>query len=128
MSNLSASIAELKTLVGQADDELQSLVAGKKASAPRVRASLQKIKILCHSMRQEVMNHTKTLPVKKRAKKSDIDPVADKENIPPPVHVVHAPTAAAVLAEELEELPPSPPKLVRQKRVRKKTIKAKSTE
>ena len=123
MSNLSASIAELKTLVGQADDELQSLVAGKKASAPRVRASLQKIKTLCHSMRQEVMNHTKALPVKKRAKTAD--PVTDKENIPPPAHVVNAPTAAAVLAEELEELPPSPPKLVRQKRVRKKAIKAK---
>ena len=124
MSNLSGSIAELKTLVGQADDELQSLLGGKKASAPRVRASLQKMKNLCHSMRQEVMNHTKALPVKKRAKTAD--PVAaDKENIPPPVHVVNAPTAAAVLAEELEELPPSPPKLVRQKRVRK-TIKAKA--
>jgi hypothetical protein len=110
MSNLSASIAELKTLVGQTDDELQSLVAGKKASAPRVRASLQKIKTLCHSMRQEVMNHTKALPVKKRAKTAD--PVADE--LPPPAE-----------PEELEELPPSPPKLVRQKRVRKKTIKAK---
>ena len=111
MTDLNHSIAELRTLVGQADDELQSLVAGKKASAPRVRASLQKIKTLCHSMRQEVMNHTKALPVKKRAKTAD--PVADE--LPPP----------AVLAEELEELPPSPPKLVRQKRVRKKTIKAK---
>ena len=123
MTSLNHSIAELKTLVGQADDELQSLVAGKKASAPRVRASLQKIKTLCHSMRQEVMNHTKALPVKKRAKTAD--PVADKENIPSPVHVVNAPTAAAVLAEELEELPPSPPKLVRQKRVRKKASKKK---
>ena len=75
------------------------------------------------------MNHTKTLPVQKRAKRADLDPVADKENIPPPVHVVHAPTAAAVLAEELEEeLPPNPPKLVRTKRVRKKAIKPKTTE
>ena len=109
MSNLSASIAELKTLVGQTDDELQSLVAGKKASAPRVRASLQKIKTLCHSMRQEVMNHTKALPVNSRAKKA-----AATDELPPPVE-----------PEELEELPPSPPKLVRQKRVRKKASKKK---
>ena len=45
LSNLTASIAELKTcLVGQAEAELQSLLGGKKAGDPRVRASLQKIK------------------------------------------------------------------------------------
>ena len=110
MTNLSASIAELKTLVGQAEAELLSLQSGKKAAAPRVRASLQKIKTLSHSMRAGVMTFTKALPVNSRAKKA-----AATEELPPPVE-----------PEELEELPPSPPKLVRQKRVRKKASKKKA--
>ena len=115
MTNLSASIAELKTLVGQAEAELLSLQSGKKAAAPRVRASLQKIKKLSHSMRAGVMTFTKALPVNSRAKKT-----AATDELPPPVHT---PAAAP---EELEELPPSPPKLVRQKRVRKKASKKKA--
>ena len=74
MSNLSESIAELKTLVGQTENELQSLLGGKKAAAPRVRASLQKIKTLSHSMRSDVMTHVKGLPVNSRGKKTT-DPV-----------------------------------------------------
>ena len=109
MSNLTASIAELRTLVSQAEAELQSLLAGKKASAPRVRASLQKIKTLSHSMRSDVMAHVKALPVNTRTKK----PVEDE--IPPPL----------ALEREVTEAP-EPIKKV--KRVRKKTIKQEATE
>ena len=89
MSNLSQSIAELKTLVGQCGEELTSLQSGKKASAPRCRASLQKIKTLSHTMRAGVMEFTKEMPVKSRTKKaattSDaIESDESDENIPPP--------------------------------------------
>jgi hypothetical protein len=107
MSNLSASIAELKTLVGQAETELLSLQSGKKAAAPRVRASLQKIKNLSHSMRSSVMDFTKALPVNSRAKK--VEPVEDEQLPPPPV-----------LKREVTEAPVKP------KRVRKKPVEDKA--
>jgi type IV secretory pathway VirB10-like protein len=110
MTNLSASIAELKTLVGQTETELKSLLSGKKASAPRVRASLQKIKTVSHSMRASVMDHVKALPVNSRAKK----PVEDELPPPPPV-----------LEREVTE---APEPVKKPKRVRKKTIKQEATE
>ena len=109
MSNLSASIAELKTLVGQTETELQSLLAGKKAAAPRVRSSLQKIKTLSHGMRASVMEHVKALPTKARAKKPE--PVEEPEPIPPP----------PVLERETSEAAPMKPK-----RMRKRTVKEKA--
>ena len=87
MTDLSSSLAELKTLLGQCEAELQSLLAGKKASAPRVRSCLQKIKTLSHSMRSAVMTHVKELPVQTRGLKKKTD---------------------------ADDLPPSPPKLERQ--------------
>ena len=66
MTELTQAIGELKTLLGQTENELNSLLAGKKASAPRMRASLQKIKSVSHSMRAVVMDYTKSLPVKSR--------------------------------------------------------------
>ena len=110
MSNLTASIAELRTLVFQAEDELKSLLAGKKASAPRVRASLQKIKTLSHSMRSDVMAHVKALPVNTRTKK----PVGDE--LPPPLPLEREVTEA-----------PEPIKKVK-RGPRKKTIKQEATE
>ena len=111
MANLTASIAELRTLVGQAENELLSLQSGKKAAAPRVRASLQKIKTLSHSMRAGVMTFTKALPVNSRTKKSD-----EPEPLPSP----------PVLERENTEIPePVKPK---PKRVRKKASKKKATE
>ena len=111
MTNLSASIAELKTLVGQAEAELLSLQSGKKAAAPRVRASLQKIKTLSNSMRADVMQHVKLLPVATRAKKAE--PVED-ELPPPPV----------LEREKTEALPVKKPK----RAPRKKAIKEKTTD
>ena len=113
MTNLTASIAELKTLVSQAEAELQSLLqSGKKASAPRVRASLQKIKTLSHTMRSDVMQHVKALPVNSRVKKTT-DPV-EPEPIPPP---------PALEREATETLPVKKPR-----QPRKKASKDKATE
>lgn len=89
MSNLTQSIAELKTLVSQAEAELLSLQSGKKASAPRVRASLQKIKMLSHVMRSNVMEHVKTLPVTTRSKKTS--PIED--DLPPALPELERETA-----------------------------------
>lgn len=114
MSNLTQSIAELRTLVSQAETELQSLLGGKKAAAPRVRASLQKIKTLSHGMRASVMAHVKALPVNSRAKK--VESVEDKENVPPPPPKLERETTEA----------PEPVK--KPKRVHKKVIKSKTTE
>ena len=113
MSDLNQKIAELKTLIGQAEVELLSLQSGKKASAPRVRASLQKIKTLSHSMRSDVMTFTKSLPVNSRVKKT-VEPV---ESLPPPPKLERETTEV-----QLSPVKPKP------KRVRKKTIKEKVVE
>ena len=113
MTNLSESIAELKTLVGQTENELQSLLASKKAAAPRVRASLQKIKTLSHSMRSDVMQHVKALPVNSRTKKPEPEP----ELLPPPPPVLEREASEAV-----------PVKAKPKRAPRKKTIKEKATE
>ncbi len=66
MSALSESIQEIKTHIFVAESELNSLIAGKKASASRVRKSLQEVKKLSHLLRKAIVEHVKTLPTKKR--------------------------------------------------------------
>ena len=66
MSALSESINEIKTHILVAESELNDLIAGKKASASRVRKSLQEVKKLSHLLRKAVIDHVKTLPVKTR--------------------------------------------------------------
>ena len=82
MTTLTQQFAELKSLVNQASSELQSLQGGRKASAPRIRASLQKIKTVAQAMRGEVMNFTKELPTKSRVKVNPVE--AEDEPIPEP--------------------------------------------
>ena len=67
MSALSESINEIKTHLLVAESELNSLLAGRKASASRVRKSLQEIKKLSHALRKAIVEHLKTLPTKKRS-------------------------------------------------------------
>ena len=105
MAELTQAIGELKTLLGQTETEVNALLSGKKAAAPRVRASLQKIKGLSHSMRGIVMNYTKALPVKPRTKKEELQ--------------INCPTHAAVMAEEsAEPQTPAPPSPVKKQRKR----------
>ena len=65
--SLSESINEIKTHIFVAESELNSLLAGRKASASRVRKSLQEIKKLSHALRKAIVEFTKTLPTKKRS-------------------------------------------------------------
>ena len=106
MVSLTQSIAELRSLLSQCETEILSLIGGKKAAAPRVRASLQKIKTLSHAMRGDVMEHVKTLPTKTKAKKVELPPN------PPPLERQDA--------EEIQK--PKP------KRVSKKTSKDKTSD
>ena len=76
-----------------------------KVAGARVRNNLLNCKKICDTMRKQVLEQIKELPVKHRQPKS-----TDENEITPPVLAEELPTA------ELEELPPSPPKLVRQKR------------
>ena len=113
MTTITQSIAELKTLVGQAETELQLLQSGKKASAPRVRASLQKIKTLSHSMRGLVMTFTKELPTVSRVKKV----TAESDELP---------LERPVLKREFTEAPVVKPKPTKKKAVKSvKTIEKK---
>ena len=67
MTSLNEQINEIKTHIFVAESELNSLVAGKKASAGRTRKSLQQIKKLSHLLRKAIVEFTKTLPTKKRS-------------------------------------------------------------
>lgn len=82
MTAINQSMAEMKLLVSQAETELNLLHSGKKASAPKVRATLQKIKTLSHSMRSGVMTYVKELPTVSRVKKTTAVPAEDGEALP----------------------------------------------
>lgn len=106
---LERQIQELRLHLDSAESEVKSLKSGRKASSARVRKSLQNIKVGSHSMRKSVMEYTKSLPTKTRAKKVVEKAVEKAENLPVIEPVI----------EKEEEMPPSPPKLVRTKRVQK---------
>ena len=105
MTSLSQSITSIRTRLDNAEKEVKSLECGKKASSARARKSLQNIKTNCHSLRKNITEHTKSIPIKSKCK--------IPETIPETVE------------ETVEELP-DPPKLEREqtmakpKRVRKK--------
>ena len=84
MTTLSQQFAELTSLVSQTQTELLSLLQGRKASAPRVRASLQKIKTVAQAMRGDVMQFTKELPTKSRTKVTPVETTSEEEPIPDP--------------------------------------------
>ena len=109
MSKLSQSIAELKTLIGQCETELTSLQAGRKASAARVRSSLQQIKTLSHKMRGDIMIYTRELPTKTRTKKN-IEPIEAEPRI----------GVADTYIEPIEAKPIEPVKSVKKKIIRAK--------
>lgn len=107
---LEKQIVELRLHLDSAELEVKSLRNGKKASSTRIRKSLQNIKTGSHAMRKNVMEYTKALPTKTRAKK-----VVEEKPVEPVV-------------EKTEEMPPSPPKLVRTKRVPRPKTPPKSTK
>ena len=116
MSNLTQQFAELTSLVNQSQTELQSLQNGKKASAPRIRASLQKIKTVAQAMRGEVMTFTKDLPTKSRTKVTPVEPTSDEEPPPPPILKRETTTLTG------EETKPKKPRAPRKKAIKKETV------
>ena len=115
MSSLQEKLTEIKVLISAAESETASLISGEKASAPRIRVALQKVKGLCHTLRSDVMAHTKALPVKNRAKKETTE-------MPPPL-VLERQDAVCLKDADLVNLDEDAPvKKTRAKKAIKKKI------
>ena len=71
MTTLNDQINEIKTHILVAESEVNSLITGRKASASRVRKSLQEVKKLSHLLRKAVIEHVKLLPVKTRESRGE---------------------------------------------------------
>jgi hypothetical protein len=69
MTTLTENLANLKIHMETTEKELASLVAGRKASSARARKALQNLKALAHTMRKQIVEHMKSLPVKSKPKK-----------------------------------------------------------
>ena len=74
--SLSESITSLRTMLDTCENEIKSLESGRKASSARARKSLQDIKTSCHSLRKEITEYTRNLPIKSRVKKV-VEPVVE---------------------------------------------------
>lgn len=96
----------------QCELEIDNLLAGRKASAPRVRSQLQAIKTLAHEMRKTTTDVTKAFPVKSKTTKPNQKVVKDIEEIIPPV------PPPPVLKRETSEVSEVKPKT----RTRKKRV------
>jgi hypothetical protein len=75
MSLLSQQLAIMRNQLDEAETHVKSLEAGRKSSSAKARSNLMKIKSQSHELRKAVMSHTKTIPVKSRAKKEAGVPV-----------------------------------------------------
>ena len=100
--SLTESISSIKAHLTTAESELNSLQAGKKASSGRARKSLQHIKQLAHLLRKQIIEHTKSLPTKKRT-----------------AIVAEEPAQASVVVEEPQVVVEAPKKKEVKKRARK---------
>jgi len=69
--SLQEQFVKLKNLVETSENEIKSLEAGRKASAPRVRKALQQIKTISHDLRKSITEHVNSMPVKSRGKKTE---------------------------------------------------------
>ena len=109
-SSLSEQFTTLKAAIQTAESELQLLAAGKKASAPRFRKSLQNIKNQSQLLRKATTEHTKKLPVKQRIKK----PTTILE-------LLSEPTPESFAESKLAEPEPVESKLVEQPKKKRQT-------
>jgi hypothetical protein len=108
--DLERELQTLRTYFDNAEAEIKSLKAGRRAAAPRARKSLQQIKQTSHKIRGDIMNTVKSMPVKSRTKKEVAEPVEEVLPLPP------------VLKREESEAPVKP-KPVRKPRAKKQTKK-----
>ena len=81
--DLERELQTLRTHFDNAEAEIKSLKAGRRAAAPRARKSLQQIKNTSHRMRSDIMNTVKSMPVKSRTKKGVEAPVEEELPLPP---------------------------------------------
>lgn len=109
MTTLKDQATILKNHLLQCELEIDNLLAGKKASAPRVRSQLQAIKSLAHEMRKTTTEVTKAFPVK--SKPNQKAPVKDIEEIIPPL------PPPPILKREVTEGEVKPKARTRKKRV-----------
>ena len=100
---LNDMIVQLQLHLDQAKKHIADLESGTKASAPKCRAELQKIKVLAHQLRKECITTQKTIPVKHRTK------VAPAVESPAVVDEIVC-MLPAVAAEPVEEIKPKPAK------------------
>lgn len=71
MASLTEQILLMKKSLDETEKELKELEGGRKASAPRARKSLQALKQSSHQLRKQITESVKSMPVKKRTKKSE---------------------------------------------------------
>ena len=79
---LNDMIVQLQLHLDQAKKHIADLESGTKASAPKCRAELQKIKVLAHQLRKECITTQKTIPVKHRTK---VAPAVESPAVAEPV-------------------------------------------
>ena len=73
MSSLNDQVVLMRQSLENVERELKSLESGKKASAPRARKALQTLKQSSHSLRKQITDSVKTMPVKSRGKKETVN-------------------------------------------------------
>ena len=83
-STLSHQLAILRSNLDECETHIKSLESGRKASCAKSRALLMKIKKDSHSMRKDIMSHTKALPTKSRIKKTEAEPEPEPEPVEEP--------------------------------------------
>ena len=108
---LNDMIVQLQLHLDQAKKHIADLESGTKASAPKCRAELQKIKVLAHQLRKECIVSQKAIPVKSRVKTTPTEPEAGRP----------ASGSPAVVDEIVCMKPDEPPKPAKKPRKSKKT-------
>ena len=91
---LNDMIVQLQLHLDQTKKHIADLESGTKASAPKCRAELQKIKVLAHQLRKECIVSQKAIPVKSRVKVAPAEPVAGRPAVAEPVAEIPAETIA----------------------------------
>ena len=79
---LNDMVVQLQLHLDQTKKHIADLESGTKASSPKCRAELQKIKVLAHQMRKDCITTQKALPIKSRVKVVPNPVVAEPEPEP----------------------------------------------
>ena len=111
---LNDMIVQLQLHLDQTKKHIADLESGTKASAPKCRAELQKIKVLAHQLRKECIVSQKAIPVKPRVKVAPAEPVAERPAVAEPV--AGRPAVAEIPAETIAEPPIKKPRKTKSKK------------